>query len=51
MKLLNIVVIERAAQHVALQLIDLGMDRFAHRLVVFNHEIEEGIEDKIFPVL
>jgi hypothetical protein len=51
MDLLDIALAQRAAQHVALQFIDLGVDRLAHRLVVFGDEIQQCIQYEIFPML
>lgn len=48
---LDVAFVQGTAEDITLQLIDLGMNRFAHRLVVFNHEIEDGIEYEIFPML
>ena len=50
-QLLDVTLVEGATQHVALQLIDLGVDRFAHRLIIFDDEIEQRIQDEILPVL
>ena len=49
--MLDIALVERTAQHVTLQLINLGVDRLAHRLVVFSDKIQQRIEYEIFPML
>ncbi|MNL17641.1 hypothetical protein D3C87_1387440 [compost metagenome] len=51
MEFLNVALVQGAAHDVAFQFVDFGVDRFTHRLVVLDHEIEDGIEYEIFPVL
>lgn len=49
--MLDIPLVEGAAQHTVLQRIDLGMDRLADRLVVLGDEIQQRVEHEVFAVL
>ncbi len=40
-----------AAQHVALQRLDLGVDGFADRLVVLRDEVQQGVQHEVFAMV
>ena len=50
-QVLDIPLVQGAVQHVVFQGVDFAMDRFTHRLVVLDHEVEQGVEHEVFAML